>query len=177
MMSKAEMNLTNNLLVSSSDPSWLATFIDNIRIAEHSRYLYQLQEPDTTTDESGGSDSWDSDESATSTPGGWQHHAQSASHLRSGRRRMSLLTGQYYDVPTHEHGYEHYDCGVSPVKSTKRRFFTNGAWDEGDLVDAELDARRSVLGGGRSLARTMEHGGQYVDIFDEDDEESMLVDA
>ena len=93
---------------------------------------------------------------------------------------MSLLTGQYFDVPAHEHGYEHYECGATPMKSVKRRFFASGAWDGGDFVDAELDARRGVLGGGggrQPLGRTMERGGQYVDIFDEEDEEPMSVDS
>ncbi len=117
----------------------LLPFLRNpdICLTEHSRYLYQLQEPDTTTDESGGSDSWDSDESSASARAGWQRRAQSSSRTRAGgapgKRRMSLLTGQYFDVPAHEHGYEHYECGAAPMKSVKRRFFASAAWDGGRL--------------------------------------------
>ena len=175
-------------LMSSSHVRCILSFFYYVTLtygpAEHSRYLYQLQEPDTTTDESGGSDSWDSDESSASARVGWQRRAQSSSRTRAGgapgKRRMSLLTGQYFDVPAHEHGYEHYECGAAPMKSVKRRFFASGAWDGGDFVDAELDARRGVLGGGggrQPLGRTMERGGQYVDIFDEEDEEPMSVDS
>jgi hypothetical protein len=43
---------------------------------------------------------------------------------------MSLLTGQYFDVPIYDQGYGHYEQGA-PSKTSKRRFFRSTArWDE-----------------------------------------------
>jgi histone deacetylase 1/2 len=44
---------------------------------------------------------------------------------------MSLLSGQYFDIPTHEHGYSHFESGAVPGKAVKRRFFQSAArWDD-----------------------------------------------
>jgi histone deacetylase 1/2 len=44
---------------------------------------------------------------------------------------MSLLTGKYFDIPTHEHGYTHFENGAVPGKAAKRRFFQSTArWDD-----------------------------------------------
>jgi len=41
---------------------------------------------------------------------------------------MNLLTGKYFDIPTHEHGYSHFESGAVPGKVVKRRFFQSAAW-------------------------------------------------
>lgn len=44
---------------------------------------------------------------------------------------MSLLSGQYFDIPTNEHGYSHFENGAVPGKAAKRRFFQSVArWDD-----------------------------------------------
>ena len=44
---------------------------------------------------------------------------------------MSLMTGQYFDIPIHEHGYSHFEHGAAPGKAAKRRFFQSAArWDD-----------------------------------------------
>src|ERR1700733_6129185 len=49
----------------------------------------------------------------------------------STRKRMSLLSGQYFDIPTHEHGYSHFESGAVPGKAVKRRLFHSAArWDD-----------------------------------------------
>lgn len=89
---------------------------------------------------------------------------------------MSLLTGQYFDVPTHESGFGHYDCGAAPVKTTRRRFFQSGdgKWDDMNVVDAAVGVGREGFGNQvklQDLASIMERGGRGMDIYAEDDEE------
>ncbi|KAF8967474.1 hypothetical protein BDZ97DRAFT_2056877 [Flammula alnicola] len=160
------------------------------RLAQHARYVYNLQDGETTTDESEESDSWDSDESsaslnnwrlgpqrASSIPRGNERHPSQQPYYPSGKKRMSLLTGQYYDVPIQEHGFEHYECGALPVKGTKRRFFQSGPgapWD--DLVDGNLSLRTGIVNGaGRPLSRLMEGGGRDVEVFEEEDYEDVAM--
>ena len=41
------------------------------------------------------------------------------------------MTGQYFDIPIHEHGYSHFEHGAAPGKAAKRRFFQSAArWDD-----------------------------------------------
>jgi histone deacetylase 1/2 len=122
---------------------------------EHARYLYNLQESDTPSDYSD-DDSWDSDESALSrrrTSGRRTKHT-------STRKRMSLLTGQYFDIPTHEHGYTHFESGAVPGKAAKRRFFQSAArWD--DVAERVTLAKLVVspIPPGMTLGELMETGG------------------
>lgn len=102
------------------------------RLAQHVRYVYDMQESDTpsvTSDE----ESWDSDESnRPKTP---RRMCQPSS-----RARMSLLTGQYFEIPR-QNGYRHYEVGIAPAKTTRRRFFQSSAcWD--DSVEQVILKRR-----------------------------------
>jgi histone deacetylase 1/2 len=162
--------------------------------------VYGLQDTDTTTEDSEGSDSWDSDESSSSQ-NNWRrgpYRSSSASRINgrytqpqphytssAERKRMSLITGKYYDIPFHENGFSHFDCSTSVGKAAKRRFFPDepGKWDDGvvGVVDASVNVR--MVGGNTivdgfghgygyamvpELARIMERGG--LDGYGEDGE-------
>ena len=168
---------------------------------EHARYVYNLQDTDTTTEDSDGSDSWDSDESSSSQ-NNWRrgpYRSSSTSRINgrytnhqpqytstAERRRMSLITGKYYDIPVHEHGFSHFDCSTTVGKPAKRRFFPDGPrWDDVvvGVVDATVNARMvggnmdvdGFVGNGYGygmvpeLARIMERGGG-TDGYGEDGE-------
>lgn len=91
---------------------------------------------------------------------------------------MSLLTGHYYDVPVHEHGYSHYECGAAPGKTAKRRFFQSSArWDESleNVILGKHLGSPSV-----PLGELMERGGRGPIGIEEDvddDWEDMTVDT
>ena len=161
--------------------------------------MYNLQDTDTTTEDSEGSDSWDSDESSSSQ-NNWRrgpYRSSSASRINgrftqhqpqytstAERKRMSLITGKYYDIPN-ENGFLHLDCSTSG-KLAKRRFFLDGLGKWSDdavvgVVDAGVNAR--MIGGNTvvdgfgngygyamvpELARIMERGG--LDGYGEDGE-------
>ncbi|KAH9482165.1 histone deacetylase (class I) Clr6 [Psilocybe cubensis] len=166
------------------------------KLAQHARYLYNLQETDTTTDESEESDFWDSDESSTSA--NWRNGSRRSGSVSrvNGRhsslqpqyradaekRRMSLLTGKYYDIPTHEDEYAHYECGSAPNKSTKRRFFSGpagGGWDDFGGVDSRVNARSRMANGFRNgflLTTPFMDTRHGEDGEDDDNYEEMLVD-
>ena len=171
---------------------------------EHTRYVYKMQDTDTTTEDSEGSDSWDSDESSSSQ-NNWRrgpYRSSSSSRINgrftqhqpqytstAERKRMSLLTGKYYDIPIHENGFSHFDGSTSIGKqpTTKRRFFPDvpgKVWDDVGVcvVDASVNARmvgRNIVGEGYGngygyamvpeLARIMERGGG-LDGYGEDGE-------
>lgn len=150
--------------------------------------MYNLQDTDTTTEDSEGSDSWDSDESSSSQ-NNWRrgpYRSSSASRINgrytnhqpqytstAERKRMSLITGKYYDIPIQENGFSHFDCSASVGKPAKRRFFPDvpGRWDDVvGVVDASVNARMAggnIDGYGNGygygmvpeLARIMERGG------------------
>lgn len=122
--------------------------------------MYNLQDTDTATEDSEGSDSWDSDESSSSQ-NNWRrgpYRSSSASRINgrytnhqpqytstAERRRMSLITGKYYDIPIQAHGFSHFDYVGRPAK---RRFFPDVAskWDDlVGVVDASVNAR--MMGG------------------------------
>ena len=173
---------------------------------EHTRYVYNLQDTDTTTEDSEGSDSWDSDESSGSQ-NNWRrgpYRSSSASRINgrytqhqpqytstAERKRMSLITGKYYDIPIHENGFSHFDGSTSIGKQpTKRRFFPDGPGKCDDVgvfvVDASVNARMiggNIVGGEglgnryghamvSELARIMERGGSGggLDGYGEDGE-------
>lgn len=161
--------------------------------------MYNLQDTDTTTDDSEGSDPWDSDESSSSQ-NNWRrgpYRSSSSSRINgrytqhqpqytstAERKRMSLITGKYYDIPIHENGFSHFDMSTSIGKPAKRRFFPDGPgkWDDtvASVVDTSVNARmvggNTVVDGfGRygyamvpELARIMERGG--LDGYGEDGE-------
>ncbi|KAF8975988.1 hypothetical protein BDQ17DRAFT_1441288 [Cyathus striatus] len=147
------------------------------KLAQHARYVYNLQESDTLSSSSPSSseDEWDSDSSTSSRRR--RVNAASASAFKSTpRKRMSLLTGQYYDVPVHEAGYEHFDYG----KGGRRRFFQSSArWDE-DFKQVLVGKMGDSPGlpRGMDLGRLMERGGKTEEDGDgEEWDEGMAVDA
>ncbi|OBZ79650.1 Histone deacetylase RPD3 [Grifola frondosa] len=103
-------------------------------LAQTARFVYGLQEAAAASNESDRDDEYFSDESSSSRRPG---RSRSSRRIRGGKKRMSLLTGQMFDVPRLEesaHGY--YDgCGHEPCgpqkAGAKRRFFQSVArWDE-----------------------------------------------
>lgn len=145
---------------------------------EHIRYVYDLQESDTTSEDSD-DDSWDSDDSAVS------NRRRRSSHFvnKAPRKRMSLMTNQYFEIPSCEQGFSHLECGVPPNKSAKRRFFqSNGTWDD---ITGIASARMSpgLLGTqNTALSALMERGGREfespgVEEMDEDWDDAMVVEA
>lgn len=182
---------------------------------EHARYLYNLQGGDETTDESEESDEWDSEDSGSSAGnnkrwrnnsrrsvsasrvnGNGRHSSQPPHSSRGGteKRRMSLLTGQYYDVPSYDEDYAHYDsCGAANERNgnMKRRFFLSGpgvagGWEDDGGVDTSVKMRTKIVNGfmmngyaQHDLVPLMERSGQRdVDAEDaeDDDYEEMSVD-
>lgn len=180
-------------------------------LIEHARYLYDLQESESTAD-SEESESSDSDASS-STANHWRrtpYRSSSVSRINKphnlyphtsamDRKRMSIITGKYYEIPIQENGFGHYDYNTMPFKaSTKRKFFQHTAWDDlGIIIDGSIDARKEVMNGytrGSSapyydLAGVMEQGGTGVldsgygedelgEELDEDEEDvDMSVDS
>jgi histone deacetylase 1/2 len=73
---------------------------------------------------------------------------------------MSLLTGQYFDIPTHENGYSHFESGALPGKAAKRRFFQSAArWDDAaERVTLSKPVVSPVLPT-MTLGELMERGG------------------
>ncbi|KAG6917573.1 hypothetical protein DXG01_002042 [Tephrocybe rancida] len=127
------------------------------RLAQHMRYAYDLQESDSPS-ETSDDDSWDSDESLSSRRHSSRGaHRFSKSAITQSRTRMSLLTGQYFDVPVHEQGYNHFEHGALPTKTAKRRFFQSAArWDETieDVIIEKLSPFHIPIG------ELMENGGR-----------------
>jgi histone deacetylase 1/2 len=146
---------------------------------EHFRYVYDIQESDTTSEDSD-DESWHSDDSAVSN----RRRRSTRFINKSLRKRMSLLTNQYFEIPC-EQGFSHLECGAPPSKSAKRRFFqSNGAWDD---MTGRASARMSpsFLGPqNTSLSALMERGGRESEsssVVDEIDafswDEPMVVEA
>jgi histone deacetylase 1/2 len=108
------------------------------KIIEHARYIYTLQHsPSSPSPSSAESDSesWDSDSDAYAT-----HSHSRKRRVAKPKKRMSLLTGQYYSVPhppphSHPHSHSHLENGIgngNGKNSARRRFFQSGArWDVG----------------------------------------------
>lgn len=181
-------------------------------LPEHVRYVYNLQDGDSTTDESEDSEEWESDDSSASA--NWRrggvYRSSSVSRVTNGRfgsqpppqpssgrysssaakKRMSLITGKYFDVPPYESGFEHYDIGgaVSNLylkassagpSSTRRRFFQSGAgkWDEEAMlsaVDARVEMSKEVVQYHvlpQDIVGLLERGGKRLDDDEEDDDD------
>ncbi|KAJ7473739.1 histone deacetylase RPD3 [Mycena galericulata] len=118
------------------------------RLAQHARYVYNLQqEPGSALSEESSSDDDDEDS--------WSSDDASAAAARARRKRMSILTNRYVDVPVRS--LAGAGAGVGRTKHAKRRFFQSKArWD------AELE-RVTVMGVGvpvADLAGVMEQGGR-----------------
>ncbi|KAF9524494.1 histone deacetylase RPD3 [Crepidotus variabilis] len=172
-------------------------------LAQHARYVYNLQDSDTTTDESE-NESWDSDDSNAST--NWRRGPYRASsvgasasssrvngrgsqpptpnprYTHAEKKRMSLLTGQYFDVPSHEGGFAPDLPSTGPLRTaSRRRFFQSGdggVWDDDyNVVDAAVDRARDAYRyqvRPQDLAGLLDRTGRiglYGEDGDEDEEE------
>ena len=101
--------------------------LTSLSLLEFTRYLYQLQD----SSDSSGSDSED--------------NAETDAPIR--RKRMSIITNKYFDLPAVNEGVED-PCGVLPSKvggKGRRRFFDSTKWDENGGVDGAV--RRALNGG------------------------------
>lgn len=91
---------------------------------EHTRFVYGLQEA-TASD--------DSDDAAFSDDSSFSSRRTARRHVRSGKKRMSVVTNQYLDIPRVDDSYHELVCSGDPVgvkASSKRRFFQSRArWD------------------------------------------------
>jgi len=66
---------------------------------------------------------WDSDDSVASSS------RRRRLAPRASKKRLSILTNQYYDIPSYENGFEY---AVPGKPETRRRFFQRVArWDAG----------------------------------------------
>ncbi|ESK86297.1 histone deacetylase rpd3 [Moniliophthora roreri MCA 2997] len=157
------------------------------RLAQHARYVYRLQESDTSSSSSSEDDEeiYNSDESGTSRGSrrGLRSQANRPSHVDMTRKRISLLTGQYYDIPIHEEGYDHFeDIGLSG-KLAKRRFFQSEAtWDDTYrkvLVGKQFFPYANGGTGSVGLGELMERGGRGIedDVRVDDDWDEMPTDS
>jgi histone deacetylase 1/2 len=130
------------------------------RSLEHGRYVYHLQEVDAREPESDESEDFDSHryDSADST----------ASRSRQGRlqrsrqrKRMSIMSNEWYEVPQLNHFGRGNDENVGNNKSGRLRFFDSGLrWD--------VDARRIVPNSDIRLGvkNLMERNGLKHDVMD-----------
>ncbi|KAI1792045.1 hypothetical protein LXA43DRAFT_1074008 [Ganoderma leucocontextum] len=129
------------------------------RLAQHARHVYDIQNRSDQTDSEPESTSDDSDGESSH-----RRRRRSSRRLRSGRKRMSIVTSKYFDVPRlppefeREIALEHDDddgCGHGHVLSgsasgKKRRFFESGAvWDP---------VKRVITERVRAGVRVYEHG-------------------
>ncbi|OJT10301.1 Histone deacetylase clr6 [Trametes pubescens] len=147
------------------------------RLAQHARFVYDLQgDSDETRSESEGEA--DSDASSTRRTRG-----RPARKIRSGKKRMSIMTSQYFDVPRLPadydpnamdidadedgcgHGHEHAAWASAraglPTGTGKRRFFQSFAeWDpvkkvltERERAGARAGTEGNMVNGGKPRAR------------------------
>ncbi|KAG6879027.1 hypothetical protein C0992_005777, partial [Termitomyces sp. T32_za158] len=155
----------------------------DIKLAQHARYVYDLQESDTDTSDD--EKSWDSDSDESRV---------------QPKKRMSILMGQSVDptpvydaasapgydqqttVPhVYPYGYGGYSYGFAELdmhgamyaQTAKRRFFHSGArWDE--TVEHVIAKRYGVSPLPRSVGvvgRMMEKGGRQIADDDMDEDE------
>ncbi|KAL1737881.1 hypothetical protein HDZ31DRAFT_70666 [Schizophyllum fasciatum] len=128
------------------------------RLAQHARYVYDLQQSSMASSSQSDSSS-DSDDSE---PISASVHRRSAAQ----RQRMSIRTNRYFDVPA-EPEYAHYDCGALPRRSAKRRFFRadvragEGRRDGGIRVS---DLHETMVNGGRSPEQGWDRHGEGSDM-------------
>lgn len=149
------------------------------RAAEHTRFVYGLQEA-MASDESDDASSFSDESSSSRRRGGSRSSRQ---RTRGGKKRMSIVTGKYFDVPRlEESGHGYYDYGQGndvqwgKGQGTKRRFFQSAArWDpylEKVLVEHEMIAMPRV-----SVAGMMAMGGRSGNVAPPDDDEMDVDDG
>ncbi|RDX48309.1 histone deacetylase RPD3 [Lentinus brumalis] len=153
-------------------------------LAQHARFVYNLQEsmaqPESESESEG-----EESEAPTTRTRSRSRRAQSH-NVRSGKKRMSLLTGEYYDDPRleeRENGYYDLGCGHEPwansdsvTRGTRRHFFGGAArWDSA-LQQVILERERAgVQNGTFDLSQAMAAGRQDEELF-EPPEDEMDVD-
>ena len=117
-------------------------------LAEHTRFVYDLQEATAEVD----SDEDDAESLSDDSSTGRRHRTSRHARGRGTRKRMSILTNRYYDVPRpDEHGEEALPdlCAGTHAdgarRGGRRRFFQSAArWDPvAEKVLVEWDAVRS----------------------------------
>ncbi|KAH9946262.1 histone deacetylase RPD3 [Epithele typhae] len=152
------------------------------QLAQHTRFVYHLQETARQSSSSSSSDADDSDADSDTS-------ASRTRRARSGKTRMSLLTGQFFDVPRLEergHGYYDLGCGHEPwaasdvARGTRRHFFRGAAkWEAvAQRILAEraqagvgamvVDVGRAMMLGGRDEEQAFSEQGEDVDMDSED---------
>ncbi|KAI0336353.1 histone deacetylase RPD3 [Cubamyces sp. BRFM 1775] len=135
------------------------------QLAQHAKFVYNLQERAAHSDSDSDYDS-DTSLARARTRGG-----SGPRSVRSGKKRMSLLTGEYYDVPRLEEGGNgYYDLGCGhepwaaadlPALGAKRRFFKSPERGDSKLERILLERERAGVRNGRaSLSALMAAGGQ-----------------
>ncbi|RPD65961.1 histone deacetylase RPD3 [Lentinus tigrinus ALCF2SS1-7] len=150
------------------------------RLTQHARFVYNLQESMAEPESQSESEDEESDASAT------RPRSRSRRNIRSGKQRMSLLTGEYFDVPRLEeceNGYYDLGCGHEPwtnggvVRGTRRHFFHGAArWDSA-LQQVILERERAgVQNGIFDLSKAMAAGPRDEEPF-EPPEDEMDVDV
>lgn len=110
---------------------------DRSILLEHARFVYNLQEGDTHSEDSDDTDNyrWDSDDSLVSSSRRRRHAP------KPHRKRMSILTNQYFDIPSYENGFEY---SIPGKPDSQRRFFQSVArWDA--RTQMVVIPRRDVL--------------------------------
>ncbi|KAI0781111.1 histone deacetylase RPD3 [Trametes elegans] len=132
-------------------------------LAQHAKFVYNLQE---TVAHSDSESEYDSDTSlARATT-----RASAARAPRRGKKRMSLLTGEYFDVPRLEEGGDgYYDLGCGhepwaphdlPGPGARRHFFQSAARWESALEKALAERERAGYRPGRTdVGALMVNGG------------------
>ncbi|KAI0364607.1 histone deacetylase [Pilatotrama ljubarskyi] len=158
------------------------------RLAQHARFVYDLH---GDSEESHSESEPESDSSTRRGPRG-----RSSRRIRSGKKRMSILTSQYFDVPAlppdgereedeggcgHEHDHEAWASARAglPSGKRKRRFFQSIAeWDpvkrivtERERAGVRVGVEPVMVNGGRRRARGREK------VSEERDEEELDADV
>ncbi|EPQ58839.1 hypothetical protein GLOTRDRAFT_113736 [Gloeophyllum trabeum ATCC 11539] len=136
-------------------------------LARHSRFVYKMQEPDPSDEET-----YDSDASAsTSARNARKSHRASRPQTRN-KKRMSIITNQPLDLPQWRE-FELCSGAAEMDRKTRRRFFTSG--DENSPgVDEIVEVYNGVvkgsggLNGASRLGETMSRGGVSMEVDEED---------
>ncbi|KAH9884962.1 histone deacetylase [Cubamyces lactineus] len=159
------------------------------RLAQHARFVYDAQNSDESPSEE---DEEESDSSARRTRG------RSGRQTRASKKRMSIMTSQYFDVPRlppdydeedeggcgHEHEHEYAgDAWASareglPTGKRKRRFFQSIAeWDPVKRVVTEREragvrqgAEASMVNGGAEKRKPRTRRPARVKVSEEREE-------
>jgi len=168
------------------------------RLAQHTRFVYGLQDSSASSSSEPESDS-DASDSRTSRA---VNKSSRRRHVRNGKKRMSIMTNQLYDIGhSHEkerleegpNGYHDFGYGwAMPVSSanatnartnSRRRFFQSSAkWDD-RLRRVLVEEEMTALGlGAAAVGQAMENGGrrsqeasvagddEEMDVEDDDEE-------